>query len=216
MQWPAGSRKVFGITPMRFVGRTDLHAMQPLAGARFNPHSGEAWSELSARPYGFYTGGAWALPRVAGAIAGDAAMVSGATGNAAAGVNLDGIAEISLEVTGAASAIAAASGLAIMSLASSATLTGIADVTGLSNITITATGSLGGIASITGSSAMAITATAQTNALAWMETGTLEVGLTADAIADAVWQRLGINGQSYGVTLTSAEKWAKLAAVLSA
>lgn len=41
-------------------------------------------------------------------------------------------------------------------------------------------------------------------------------GAVIDQIVDAVWQRVGSNGAQYGATLTSAEKWAKLAAALSA
>ena len=41
-------------------------------------------------------------------------------------------------------------------------------------------------------------------------------GAVIDQIADAVWQSVGANGNQYGATLTSAEKWAKIAAALSA
>lgn len=41
-------------------------------------------------------------------------------------------------------------------------------------------------------------------------------GAVIDQIVDAVWQRAGSNGAQYGATLTSAEKWAKLSAALSA
>lgn len=41
-------------------------------------------------------------------------------------------------------------------------------------------------------------------------------GAVIDQIADAVWEKVGSNGSEYGATLTSAEKWAKIAAALSA
>lgn len=41
-------------------------------------------------------------------------------------------------------------------------------------------------------------------------------GAVIDQIVDAVWERTGSNGIEYGATLTSAEKWAKLSAALSA
>jgi len=41
-------------------------------------------------------------------------------------------------------------------------------------------------------------------------------GAVIDQIADAVWEKVGSNGAEYGATLTSAEKWAKIAAALSA
>jgi hypothetical protein len=63
---------------------------------------------------------------------------------------------------------------------------------------------------------MTMTATAQTNALAYMTGGPVDTAISPDAIADAVWARLAANGQTYGATMTSAEKWAKLAAALSA
>lgn len=41
-------------------------------------------------------------------------------------------------------------------------------------------------------------------------------GAVIDQIADAVWEKVGSNGAEYGATLTSAEKWAKIAVALSA
>lgn len=296
MQWPAGRMDVIGLVPMRFTGNIGVLSDVPRAGTRFNVNTGETYSPLSAQPTGYYAGGAYALPYAIGLIAGTSLPAITGTGNAAAGVNIEGATSATLAtdttltalanllgasslasasaatltalatmtgavsvtsttsgaitarafmvgvvplnlstvgaVTGIASlagsavlvatasgnirAIAGLSGVASCSITTAALLDGVADLSGNAAVNITATGSIGGIATVSGSSALAVTASAQTGALGFMTAAPIDTALTPNSIADAVWAKLGLNGQTYGATMTSAEKWAKLSAALSA
>lgn len=216
MQWPAGRMDVIGLVPMRFTGNIGVLSDVPRAGTRFNVNTGETYSPLSAQPTGYYAGGAYALPYTVGGLSALAMASVAASGSAAAGINIEGVASMEVTATGSAGAIAGAAGSAVISLSTQATLTGTATLAGSSAVSISGTGSLGGVASIEGASAIAITASANTNALAFMVSAPIDTSLTPSSIADAVWAKLGLNGQAYGATMTSAEKWAKLAAALSA
>lgn len=216
MLWPAGRNDVIGYTPLRFIGNTGILSSLPMAGTRFNVYTGETWSQLAARPPGYYIGGSYALPYVAGDMGGITAIELASAANIAAGINISGSSVISLASSAAISAVAGLSGSSIITMSSSGIIGGIADMSGSSTITLTATGSIGGIASMSGASVITITASGQTNAMGFMVAAPIDASLSPDTIAEAVWARIGGNGQTYGATLTSAEKWAKLAAALSA
>lgn len=155
-------------------------------------------------------------------------------GNAGAIAGASGAVTIAIGASAALSGIASMSGLSGASLDALGSIEGIASVTGSAVLSVNATGETSALWFMTTGE---LDATLTPNAIAgavWSalaasnnKPGTMGdllnaaggggiSGAVIDQIADAVWEKVGSNGAEYGETLTSAEKWAKIAAALSA
>ena len=196
-------------------------ALHPVAlGARRNMVSGFT-DQKSAIPDGHLAYSAYFIPQVAGNMSSinEANIVFAATGNAAQGINLTGSTAITFAAAGDGAAVAAAIGSSTITFAASGTAVAPLNATGTSTITFAATGDIRADASVSGSTAITFSSSAITGAIGHMIATPIDVSLTPETVAAAVWDRLAAQHTSlgtFGATLSNAEKAAKLAAALSA
>lgn len=193
---------------------------QMLLGARRNMVSGFT-DQKSAIPDGHLASSAYFIPQVAGNMSSinEANIVFLGAGNAAQGINLTGSTAITFAANGDGAAVAAAIGASTITFAASGTAVAPLNAIGTSTITFAATGTIRADASVSGSTAIIFSSSAVTGAIGHMNAIPIDVSLTPESVAAAVWDRLAAQHTTlgtFGATLTSAEKAAKLAAALSA
>jgi len=193
---------------------------QMLLGARRNMVSGFT-DQKSAIPDGHLASSAYFIPQVAGGMSSinEANIVFAATGNAAQGINLTGSTAIVFDAAGDGAAVAAAIGASTITFAATGNAVAPLNATGTATITFAATGDIRADASVSGSTAITFSSAAVTGAIGHMIATPIDVSLTPETVAAAVWDRLAAQHTSlgtFGATLSNAEKAAKLAAALSA
>ena len=212
--------------------------------------------KTAAYPSGYSTGGALAMPYVAGGLSSWQAVIQlTGQGNALSGGPMIGTGALSLSSDGGLSLVISLSGNGDIAVSVDGNVALTIGMAGNGDFTVTGAGGLSMIVPVAGSGSIALTgdgnlkgnldmegswtpftelspenlATAVWSALAADNNvaGTMGdllnaaggggiSGAVIDQIADAVWEKVGSNGAEYGATLTSAEKWAKIAAALSA
>jgi hypothetical protein len=177
--------------------------------------------QRTAIPNGHLAPSTWFLPQVAGGMSSinESNFVVSVTGNAAQGLNAVGDSPITFSTSGSADGVAAAVGDSSITFTTSGNATAPLNAVGAATITFTASAELSGITDVTASSIISFTANATTGALGFMNAVPIDVSLTPEAVAEAVWDRLVAlhpTEGSAGQVLTSAQKAAKLAAALSA
>jgi hypothetical protein len=197
---------------------TALHPTR--LGARRNMVSGFT-DQKSAIPDGHLASSAYFIPQVAGNMSSrnEASIVFATIGNAAQGINLTGSTAITFAANGDGAAVAAAIGSSTITFAASGTAVAPLNATGSATITFAATGDIRADASVSGSTVITFSSSAVTGAIGHMVATPIDVSLTPESVAEAVWDRLAAQHTTlgtFGATLTSAEKAAKLAAALSA
>ena len=172
-------------------------------------------------PNGHLAPSSWNLPVKPGGMSSytSSKTVFVETGNAAQGLNMSSSPIITFSSSGDGAAIAAAIGDATVTFTVSATAVAPLNAVGSSVITFFTSGDISGKTDVTGTTLFSFTASLTTRALGFMETAPLDVGLTPEAVAEAVWDRLVAlhpTEGSAGQVLSSAQKAAKLAAALTA
>lgn len=196
-------------------------ALHPVAlGERRNMVSGFT-DQKSAIPDGHLAYSAYFIPQVAGNMSSinEANIVFLGAGNAAQGINLTGSTAITFAANGDGAAVAAAIGSSTITFAASGTAVAPLNAIGSTTITFAATGTIRADASVSGSTAIIFSSSAVTGAIGHMNAIPIDVSLTPESVAEAVWDRLASQHTTTGTMgkeVQDGKKAAKLAAALSA
>ena len=153
------------------------------------------WS-LNAQPNGFYAGGAWVLPRTAGAMTARATAIltiDASPLNLAAGRNLDGSATLTIDCPDAQlQLVVSATGSATLTISASGSMAGALQAAGSASLSINLTdATLGALVGALGVANISITPAGTLTAIGYLS-GTTEDStvLTPAAIAQAVGERI--------------------------
>lgn len=154
--------------------------------------SGNDW-KLAAIPDGFNAGGAWMLPRTAGAMTSRyaARVTVEGSGIGAKGSNVVGAGLLTIEGLGTGGLIAGAIGVADITITADGSIKAIISGVGAATITIDGVLTTGALGWLVGTGTLTVDATMNTYAIGWM-IGTTDytTELTTQAIAQEVWRSI--------------------------
>jgi len=172
-----------------------------------------------AVPNGHLASSAYFLPQKPGGMSSvnEAVITFTETGNAAQGLNRTGAVTIVFTADADGAAIASGTGSTSFAFASAGTTTAPLNSSGSATIVFTTGAGASAIVDISASDSFAFSSSMTTGALGFMTVAPLDTGLSAEAIAVAVWEWIGSPASgSKGAELAATLKQAKLAAALSA
>lgn len=159
---------------------------------RYNQSIGDGIQDKTAgHGYGHLHPSSWLMPYKAGAMSSRNASpisFSVSTLNVARGINLSGDAPITFFATGTGQAVAALIGSTSFSFSGAGELNAPFNMVGASTITFTESGTLSGKADITGTANITFSGSLVTGAIAHLTAVPIDTSLTAEAIANAVWE----------------------------